>query len=398
MSWSNTFARKLMAAMMVLMVGLPMSANADTCSTPGTGPFNAVMLTVTQTICNKTLDASNVFQGTLSSPTLTGTLTGTYSLGGTPTLVSPIISGTITGTYTIGGTPSFPNPSFSGTASGSLTGLVLTTPTINVNAPSFTIRDNTDTTKQLRFNLSGITTATTRTLTVPDANSTLVDTTSAQTISGKTLTTPTIASILNTGTITLPTATDTLVGRATTDTLTNKTISSPVFSGTISGIYALSGTPTIGAVTFSSTVASSKSCAAGFTRVTPNFCKYNSQASSSGLTPDNTCHSIDFAGTWGVPSSVTVVESDFIINIVSNNAIAQRRLLVTLYADSGCATAKSTIDETAREQAAVAATALLTIYQRRTDFLAANAVLYYKAQTIDGSTHAAYFAVAGYYD
>lgn len=39
-----------------------------------------------------------------------------------------------------------------------------------------------------------------------------------------TLTTPTIAQIVNTGTLTLPTSTDTLVGRATTDTLTNKTI------------------------------------------------------------------------------------------------------------------------------------------------------------------------------
>lgn len=47
---------------------------------------------------------------------------------------------------------------------------------------------------------------------------------STQTLTNKTLTTPTIASILNTGTLTLPTSTDTLVGRATTDTLTNKTI------------------------------------------------------------------------------------------------------------------------------------------------------------------------------
>ena len=47
----------------------------------------------------------------------------------------------------------------------------------------------------------------------------------AATVAGLTLTTPTIAQILNTGTLTLPTSTDTLVGRATTDTLTNKTIS-----------------------------------------------------------------------------------------------------------------------------------------------------------------------------
>jgi hypothetical protein len=40
-----------------------------------------------------------------------------------------------------------------------------------------------------------------------------------------TLTTPTIASIVNSGTLTLPTSTDTLVGRDTSDTLTNKTIS-----------------------------------------------------------------------------------------------------------------------------------------------------------------------------
>jgi hypothetical protein len=47
----------------------------------------------------------------------------------------------------------------------------------------------------------------------------------AETLTNKTLTTPVISSISNTGTLTLPTSTDTLVGRATTDTLTNKTIS-----------------------------------------------------------------------------------------------------------------------------------------------------------------------------
>jgi hypothetical protein len=48
--------------------------------------------------------------------------------------------------------------------------------------------------------------------------------TGTETLTNKTLTTPVIASISNTGTLTLPTSTDTLVGRATTDTLTNKTI------------------------------------------------------------------------------------------------------------------------------------------------------------------------------
>ena len=49
-------------------------------------------------------------------------------------------------------------------------------------------------------------------------------------LSGLTLTSPTISTITNTGTITLPTSTDTLVGRATTDTLTNKTLTSPAIN------------------------------------------------------------------------------------------------------------------------------------------------------------------------
>jgi len=51
-----------------------------------------------------------------------------------------------------------------------------------------------------------------------------------ETLTNKTLTTPIIASISNTGTLTLPTSTDTLVGRATTDTLTNKTLTSPILT------------------------------------------------------------------------------------------------------------------------------------------------------------------------
>jgi len=54
--------------------------------------------------------------------------------------------------------------------------------------------------------------------------------TGTQTLTNKTLTTPVISSISNTGTLTLPTSTDTLVGRATTDTLTNKTVEAGTFT------------------------------------------------------------------------------------------------------------------------------------------------------------------------
>ena len=54
-----------------------------------------------------------------------------------------------------------------------------------------------------------------------------------ETFTNKTLTTPVISSISNTGTLTLPTSTDTLVGKATTDTLTNKSIVASQLTGII---------------------------------------------------------------------------------------------------------------------------------------------------------------------
>ena len=62
------------------------------------------------------------------------------------------------------------------TGSGALvfgTSPTLTTPTITVRDNALTITDQTDTTKALQFEVSGVTTATTRTLTVPNASGTL---------------------------------------------------------------------------------------------------------------------------------------------------------------------------------------------------------------------------------
>jgi hypothetical protein len=73
--------------------------------------------------------------------------------------------------------------------------------------------------------LSGGSTSGSATLAID--TSVVVDKTTAQTLTNKTLTTPIISSISNTGTVTLPTSTDTLVGRDTTDTLTNKTLTTP---------------------------------------------------------------------------------------------------------------------------------------------------------------------------
>ena len=65
---------------------------------------------------------------------------------------------------------------------------------------------------------------------------TVVLRTATQTLTNKTLTTPIISVISNSGNLTLPSGSpDTLVGRATTDTLTNKTLTAPTISGVVSG-------------------------------------------------------------------------------------------------------------------------------------------------------------------
>lgn len=66
------------------------------------------------------------------------------------------------------------------------------TNTITVKDTLFTLQDDGDTSKQAKFQLSGITASTTRTLTLPNANVTLASLTGVETLTNKTITSPTI--------------------------------------------------------------------------------------------------------------------------------------------------------------------------------------------------------------
>jgi hypothetical protein len=250
----------------------------------GTDTFAAVG--ATQVLTNKELTAAKVTGASSGKATLqydssaTNSLITIPALGDTTlvgtdiaqtlsfkTLVTPNIAGGgsnfVTLQYVSSSNPStFEFPDVNGTdtvvgvaATQSLTNKTLTAPTIVsglvVGGNTLTLPSSADTlvgrattdslsnktlvgpyiwgpgagTAQLQY----VNTATGHIFSIPDpgGDDTFVTLTASQTLTNKTLTSPVIGTISNTGTLTLPTSTDTLVGKATTDTLTNKTLTNP---------------------------------------------------------------------------------------------------------------------------------------------------------------------------
>lgn len=121
----------------------------------------------------------------------------------------------LTGTFDLVGS--------SGSGSGDVTGPASSTDNAVARFDGTTgklIQNSVVTIADTTGNMAGV--GTINSLVLPSSD--FVGRTDTQTLTNKTLTTPIISTISNTGTLTLPTSTDTLVGRATTDTLTNKSI------------------------------------------------------------------------------------------------------------------------------------------------------------------------------
>lgn len=183
------------------------------------------------------------------------------------------------------------------------------TNTLVIKDTLFTLQDDSDTTKQAQFQLSGITTATTRTYTLPNISDTFVALTATQTLTNKTLTSPVITGgSIDTTTITV----DTINGHMTANSGTIYGIA--VTSAKISGTVISNGTITSTQIATNGVAASNLATNAitlGYTPVTTTISSLNATGSTAIA---------NFSTTVTVPSGGRRIEIELVLPVVQNAA------------------------------------------------------------------------------
>lgn len=219
---------------------------------------SGAVIALTNTIASQPANAVAITGGTatLNTLTVTGTTTLSTLLTGIATLTAGVVGSTAAPAGALVGTTAvqtLTNKTLS-LANTTLTGTKAQFNTALTDGDFVFVSDIGITVQAYSDNLLAFASKTA-------PSGAVVGTTDAQTLTNKTLTSPVIGTISNTGTLTLPTSTDTLVGRDTIDTLTNKRITNRVVAaGTTSGtitptgdtadiftMLGLSGTTTIAA-------------------------------------------------------------------------------------------------------------------------------------------------------
>jgi len=180
-------------------------SNATLVSTTGTETLTNKSLTAPVLTGSSTSAGSIIFKEDTDNGTNSVTLKGAASTSDV-TITLPAETGTVLTTASSIANSNLANSTVTigssavalGSSITTLTGITsLTSDAVVAKANGFRVIDNTDTTKQVAFDASGIATSTTRTLTVPNASDTLALLAAAQTFTNKTLTSAVLNSTIS---------------------------------------------------------------------------------------------------------------------------------------------------------------------------------------------------------